>query len=538
MHDLRLKNLKALTVSVNAGLAALLIASAGLSTTANAQQSGAVVVARDMDINSLDPLRAFCDTCQIYLSSVYGRLVDLGPDGKTIVPMIAKNFTSSEDQKTFTFEIDPAATFSDGTPVEAKDVKWSFERLKNGKADSAYLIDTISSIETPDDKTVVINLSSPNSEFLAILTAPYLGIVNSDVVAEHGGDASADASTKDTAEQWLLANSAGAGPFVLSSYRPNEELRLKKNDAYWLAKPHVDEIVLTQSKEAVSRLQLAGSGNADVAMQIDPTTAESIADPSLKVDVKPSLNMIYIALSPGAERLPVPLSDKIRAAVGHAIDYDGVIDLTVAGKGRRLATVIPENFPGGGGVEPVAYDVEKAKQLMAEAGITQPIKLEAVYPNVTQYGVDFSIMMQKIQQDLSEIGIELDLQPVEFTVWRERINSVGIPVTAMFWVPDYPGSSQYAQYFTMTEGSVWYRRSGAEKAPSLATPQATGLLEEALASAGAQQDAKFRELAELVASQNIILPVLSADDVLVYKDGIKGLRISNCCNLVLSEISR
>jgi peptide/nickel transport system substrate-binding protein len=501
-----------------------------------AQDAGKpVVIARDMDLNSLDPSRATCDTCQIYLSSVYDRLVNLSPDNK-LVPMLAKEWSTSDDQKVVTFKLDPAAKFSDGSPVEAKDVKWTLERLKNLKGGMAYLLDNVASIEAPDAATVVITLSAPDSEFVGSLTAPYTGIINSDVVASHGGDADADASAKDNAEQWLLANSAGAGPYVLSSYSPNNELRLKRNENYWRSKPAVGEFVFLQTKDAVSQTQLLENGSADIATQVDPTTAKNITNPDIVVETKPSFNMVYVAVSPGAKNLPHPLDAKIREAIASAIDYDGIIDLTVDGKGKRLSSPLPIGFPGGGVGEPAKYDVDKAKKLMAEAGVADGFTLNATYPNVNQYGVDYSLMMQKIQQDLAEINIKLDLQPVEFSVWRQKINADGIPVTAVFFAPDYYGSSQYAQYFAMMDGSVWYKRSGGKNDPTLANAETPKLLAQALSAKGDKSSELFGKLGETMANDRVILPILSPDAVFVARKGVSGLRFSACCNIVLSDI--
>ena len=496
-----------------------------------------VIIDRDMDLNSLDPARSFCDTCQIYLSSVYARLVDLDKDNKTINPYLAKSWESNADQTQFTFRLDPGAKFSDGSSVEAKDVKWSLERLKNIKGSAAYMMDPLKSIETPDPHTVVVNLSEPNSEFLGVLTAPYTAILNSKLVAEHGGDAGPDAATKDTAEQWLLANSAGAGPFALSSYSPSHELRLKRSDTFWKKAPAAPEIVFLQTKDAVSQLQSLEGGSADIAMQVDPTTAKSVSKPDIVVDTQPSLNMVYVAVSPGAKGLPRPLNTKIRDAIAHAIDYDAIIDLTVDGKGRRLATVIPQGFPGSGGAEPVKYDVAKAKELMQEAGAASGFSLNAAYPNVNQYGVDYTVMMQKIQQDLDEIKIHLNLEPVEFTVWRQKIKGDGIPLTAVFFAPDYFGTAQYVQYFALMDGTVWYKRAGAASDPELARPDAPELLKKALSTKGEESDGYFRKLAVMMANDRVILPILSPDNVLVYRKGLEGLRISACCNLVLSDIT-
>ncbi len=119
---------------------------------------------------------------------------------------------------------------------------------------------------------------------------------------------------------------------------------------------------------------------------------------------------------------------------------------------------------------------------MKEAGAADGFTLNATYPNVNQYGVDYTLMMQKIQQDLAEINIKLELAPVEFSVWREKVNGDGIPVTAVFFAPDYYGSSQYAQYFAMMDGTVWYKRAGGKNDPTLANPETAKLLADALAA--------------------------------------------------------
>lgn len=508
----------------------------GVPLDVAAAQERPVVIARDMDLATLDPSRAICDTCQIYFSSVYDRLVDLSPDNKSIVPMLAKEWTISDDQKVLTFNLDPNAKFSDGSPVDAKDVKWTFDRLKNIKGGMAYLLDGVDAVEAPDKSTVIIKLKAPNAEFVGSLTAPYTGILNSDVVIANGGDAGADAANKDKAEQWLSTNSAGAGPFVLSTFSPNHELRLKRNETYWGNRPAVAEFVMLQTKNAVSQSQLLESGNADIAMQVDPTTAKNITNEDIVIKTEPSFNMVYVALSPGAKGIPHKLDLKIREAIASAIDYDGIIDLTVDGKGKRMASPIPDGFPGGGIGEPIKYDLAKAKALMQEAGVANGFSLNATYPNVNQYGVDYTLMMQKIQQDLAEINIKLDLQPVEFAVWRERVNGDGIPLTAVFFAPDYYGSSQYAQYFAMMDGTVWYNRAGGKNDPSIANAEEPKLLADALASSGEKTADLFTKLAAQLTNDRIILPIVSPDTVFVARKNISGLRLSACCNMVLSEI--
>lgn len=523
---------------LSAGLAAATMLAGVATAPAFAQGADTIVIARDMDFDSLDPARSFCDTCQIYLSSTYQRLVDLDKDNKTIIPLLATKWELNADQSEFTFHLNPDAKFSDGSPVEAKDVKWSWERLKNIKGGAAYMMDSVASIETPDEHTVVAKLTAPNSEFVGVLTAPYTGVINSDVAIENKANADADADKTDQAEPWFLANSAGSGPFVLVSYKPDDELRLKRNDAYWGTKPAAGEIVIRETKDAVSQSQMLESGDADIAMQIDPDTAKNVTSADVTIETVPSFNFVYVVLSPGAKGLPHPLTPKIREAIAHAIDYDGVIELTVGGAGKRQASPIPNGFPGSESLTPVAHDLDLAKKMMADEGVADGFTLQSIFPNVNQYGVDFTVMMQKVQQDLAEINVKLELQPVEFSVWREHVNGDGIPVTAVFFAPDFFGSSQYPQYFGMMEGTSWSKRAGAKNDPSVLNPAEAEGLKLALATGGAESAKHFGEVGEAMMKDYVILPLVSPDLVLAYRKNITGVRYSACCNLPTAELAR
>ncbi len=328
-----------------------------------------LVVARAMDINSLDPARAYCDTCQIYVSATYASLLTLAADNKTIAPSLAKSWEVSPDVTTFTFAIDPAAKFSDGSPVEAQDVKWSLERLKNIKGGASYLMDSLKSIEVKDAKTVVLTTTTPNSEFLGILSAPYAGIINSDVAKENGANANADAATSDTSETWFLANSAGAGPFVLEGYAADDAIRLKRNDNYWGPTPGASGVIIKQTADAITQAQMLQSGAADIAMQVDPDTARSAASPDVTYQTVPSFNFVYVAISPAAKGVPVPMTHEVREAISLAIDYQGAIDFTVGSDGNLQSAAIPNGFPGTTGLPAPVSDVEKAKELLAKAGM-------------------------------------------------------------------------------------------------------------------------------------------------------------------------
>ncbi|MCQ4628706.1 ABC transporter substrate-binding protein [Shinella sp. CPCC 100929] len=500
-------------------------------------QERALVIARDMDVNSLDPARAWCDTCQIYNTSVYEQLVTLDKDNK-VQPLIASSWEVNKEQTQLTFKLDPAAKFSDGSPVEAKDVKWSFERLKNIKGNGAFIADPISSIEIPDAQTVIVKLAAPNSEFLNQAAAGFLGIINSDVASENGALADATAVDKDTSENWFLSNSAGSGPFVLASYEPNSELRLKRNENYWRKAPVLPEVIFRQVKDAVAQAQMLQSGSADIAMQIDPETAKTLEGSDVVVEKVPSYNFVYIALSPGAKANTVKLTPEVREAISIAIDRTSLIDFTVGGAGRAIASPIPLGFPGGDGHEIPAYNPDRAKELLAAAGAGDGFTLKSIYPDMNVYGVDFSLMMQKIQQDLAKVGITVELSPVPFANWREAANGDHIPLTAVFFAPDFFGTSQYVDVFGLSEGSVWAKRAGGEVDPSFINAETAKLREQALAAPSVEDAEKlWFEAGEQMAKARIIIPMVSPDLILAHSPSVKGVRYSACCNLPLAEIS-
>ncbi len=501
-------------------------------------QDKPLVIARNMDINSLDPHRGFCDTCQIYFSAAYDTLVGLGPDNKTLTPKVASSWTVNENQTVFTFKLDPKAKFSDGTAIEAKDVKWSLERLKNLKGSPAFLMDGVKSIEAPDAQTIVISMDAPNSEFLGMVAAPYMGVINSKVAAANGASAAADAATADKAETWFLANSAGSGPFTLASYRADDELRVKRNGAYWRTAPALSEVVIKQTKDAVAQAQMLQSGAADIAMQVDGETAKTIKGGDVVVNTIPSYNYVYVALSPGAKSNAVKLTPEVREAIAAALDYKGLIEFTVGDAGRPQPSPIPNGFPGSDNLPEPKQDLARAKELLAKAGLDKGFEIDARFPNMNVYGVDLSQMMQKVQQDLAKVNIKAKLQPLTFTVWREQVSGDGIPLTAVFYAPDYYGSAQYVQYFAMIQGGPWAKRAGAANAPDIINPREGDLLKQALAAPADQQNKLYRDLALEMIKDKIIIPVVSPDMIMAHGKAIKGVRYSACCNLPLDEISR
>ena len=139
----------------------------------------------------------------------------------------------------------------------------------------------------------------------------------------------------------------------------------------------------------------------------------------------PSYNFIYVAFSPGAEANQVPLTQEVRQALALALDYDGIIEFTVGGEGKPQASPIPNGFPGTADLPMPVEDLEKAKELLAEAGLADGFELDVVVAALNVYGVDLPLLMQKVQQDLARVNVTTNIQPVASSVWREQIVRAG-----------------------------------------------------------------------------------------------------------------
>jgi peptide/nickel transport system substrate-binding protein len=512
----------------------------GAETTSDATTAGGggggggegreLIIARDMDLTTLDPSRAYCDTCQIYLSAVYQTLIGVDPTDLTkLLPRLATEWEANADNTVFTFTLDPNATFADGSPVTAEDVKFSWERLAGLEGSASYLMAGVSSVEAKDPQTVVATFEAPNSAFLNIVSAPYMSII-SKAQAEANG-ATTDAT--DNAEQWFLANSAGSGPFALASYAENDALVLERNDNFWGTKSPFPGITLKQVKDATAQLQQLQQGDVDIAMQISfDSVGQLDGVEGVTTEEVDSYNFVYLGMGPGATGGEVLKDPKVREAIKLALDYEGILDTTVGGNGKLQASPIPNGYEGSEGLPLPKQDVERAKQLLTEAN-AGPIELRAAYPTVNVYGVDFDTMMAKVQQDLKAIGVELKLEPVEFAQWVEQIQGDdGIPFTAVYFAPDHIDSSQYVQYFGMIADAAWFARSGLD-APN---PDETSKFAEALASTGEAKTKLYNEIGQEMIDDLIIFPLVNPGLVLAHASDITGVRYSACCNLELGGL--
>ena len=342
------------------------------------------------------------------VANLYERLITLAADKITEPqPGLAESWTIAEDGKTFTFKIRQGVTFHSGNPLTAKDVVWSLQRLvKLGLAPSTDLrqwgfsaenVDSL--IRATDDQTVVVETPEVwNSNLILLSLASFsTSILDSAFLADKNKDG-------DLGREFLQTADAGSGPYSLRTWRANEMLIAEAFEDYWQGEPAMRRVLMRHLPESsAQRLQLE-AGDMDVATRLSSTDLAALdASGDVTIQKTPGFGFYYVALNQKDEILSNP---KVREAFRYLIDYDGLSATVMKYYGIKQQSIIPAGLPGAIEDNPYKLDIEKAKQLLAEAGY--PDGFSKVYyatPVTPEYEV-----AQALQANAAKAGIKLDLQ--------------------------------------------------------------------------------------------------------------------------------
>lgn len=518
----------------------------GCSGTGDGASGGAdrdIVILRDMDLTTLDPHRMFCDTCMIVLSGTYERLVNIDPaDPSKLLPGLASEWSANADSSEFTFKLNPAAKFADGSQVTSADVKWSLERSANIDAGGSFLLAGLDVVNTPDPETAVVVFKAPNAPFLKIAGAALaLSIANSKELTDQAKALTGPGSDQDEADSWFaVGRSAGSGPYTIEAYTTEQSIVLKRNENYWGEKAPFASITIKEVTDSASQLLQMQAGDADMAMNIAFDSAGDAASiDGVEAITLDSFNFIHLnlnKLAPGGENLA---DVRVRQAIRSAIDYDKLIKVTLDGNGRTQATGIPNGFSGTDGLELPTRDLEKAQKLMSEAGFAGGFSIEATYVKRNVYGVDFDTMMQSIQQDLKDVKIDLQLKPVDGPQFSEIRKTVGIAVAPAYFSPDYIDAAEYIQYFGPVSTSF---RGFAGPVPGATydnDPTSEANLAKALANSDESARAVlYNEIAKKMIEDSEVLALVNPKSLFVTRADIPVKYNSPCCLLDLALLGR
>ncbi|HYO89803.1 MAG TPA: ABC transporter substrate-binding protein, partial [Candidatus Limnocylindrales bacterium] len=385
-----------------------------------AQDEQVLVVGHAEASDSLDPARGYNQTTSIVHQAIYEGLVTFPQDSAAeILPGLASDWIISEDGLTYTFNLNPAAVFSNGDPVTAEDVAFSFNRMINVQGQPSSLASTIASVAAVDGQAV-ITLTQSDPALLAKLAGPGFQVTNANEVRANGGTDAADAATTDAAETWLNQNSAGTGRYMLSSWEPQVQTVLVRNPNYYGDTPgYFDRIIIVNMPEAATQKAALESGDIDMALDITADQVPSLQSVDGITVFQGSGNIIHFLLMNANPDVGGPMSDpKVQQAVRLALDYPGYVTLF---GGVTPPSIIPVGFLGAYGADrALTRDLDAARALLTEAGYPDGFETTLSYPVFTFQGVNMETNAQKVASDLAEIGITVNLNPSELQVSLEE----------------------------------------------------------------------------------------------------------------------
>jgi peptide/nickel transport system substrate-binding protein len=405
-------------------LVAALAGCAGTGTGTGTAAKDSIIIAIDKDVTTLHPSDYASTSENILSEQIYDTLMYLPESGHDFEPRLAETWEVSEDGLSYTFHLRKDVKFHDGSPFTAEDVKFSAELYSNSSYQGA-VVDGLSSVEVVDDHTVVLHTANVFSPFLENIATMRIGSK-----AYHDS-----ASAEDFANKPI-----GCGPYEFVSHELGSTITLKAYEGYYRGAPSIKDVTFRILADDATIAVSLKTKEIDFVKISETNYANLEGTDGISIMEVPESRFGFISLNHEKE----PFNNvKFRQAVAYAIDRQNLLDLAMDGIGTVNSNIIsPLRFGYSDDQPQYGYDPEKAKALLAEAGIETPYDL-----GVMHVGDQYSTQAQVIQSDLAAIGLNVTIEVVEFNTLLQNMFNGGIGITTMSMVLEGT-TQQYAMALT------------------------------------------------------------------------------------------
>lgn len=349
-----------------------------------------VGIAQDID-DSLDPQNMTAAGTREILFNVYEGLMKPDSDGN-LIPAVAEAYTISESGDTFTFTLREGVLFHNGEPVQSGDVVYSISRAAGLSGGEAIVpaMQVIESVEASEDgKTITIKTSEPNIEILSYLTTA--------IIPEGTG---------------VGDEIIGTGPYKLVSRTPQEEVVMERFEDYWGDRPYLDRVTFKVIEDADALVTSLKSGAVDLCAHLTASQAASLSEFTV---LEGTMNLVQALYLNNAE---APFDQElVRQALCYAVNPQEIMDFIADGRGTAVGSsmypaftkyFLPEL------AESYPYNVELAKEMLAEAGYPDGFDMTITVPSNYQPHVDTA---QVLVQQLAAVGVNAKIELVEWASW-------------------------------------------------------------------------------------------------------------------------
>ena len=379
----------------------------------------------DPTVDSLNPFTSiYALPTQIH-RLMYDYLTMYSAEDATPTEGLAESWEFSDDGLTWDFTIRDDSTFSDGTPVTAEDVAFTYNAIMDDEsgamANSSY-VTNFESVTATDDTTVEIQLEEPTASMLAI---------DIPIVPKHVWDEVDDLSDFANEDAYPIV---GNGPFVLTDYQRNESITLEANPDYWRGAPGFDRLVYRFYKDQDAVVEALRKGEVSFITGLTTLQAQALeGEDDIHVNEAAGKRFAGLTMNPGAEAKDgTPIGDgnpalrdpAVRTAILHAIDREAVAERVYAGKFEPNGSYIPSRYADyhweAEGDDLIAFDPDEANRILDEAGYARGddgvrVSPDGVRLSLRQYAHADNPQYRQIAQFMEEwldvIGIEVKTTP-------------------------------------------------------------------------------------------------------------------------------
>ncbi len=494
------------------------------------QNANLLVAGWEEDAQTLDPAKTICGH-EVRIVNQFGNTL-WGLEGTAVepVPLLAESWESSPDGVTWNVKLRPNLTFQDGTPCDATAVKWSFDRFLDPNHPfydppynllSYYLggpeIDKgIKTVEVLDPLSLRFTLKQASATFVDDMMNGYAAVVS---------PAAFEAAGKDAFGQKPVCT----GPFQVSTWEKGVRVVLDRYDGYFGEKAKIDQLIIRPIVENAARLSALQQGEVDFIVAMSPEFIPVIqGDPNLQLLQSPGFHIWWIALNVHQQELQ---DVKVRQALNYAVDKQVIVDTILQGAGTLApGPMIQHSWGHDPAVEPYPHDPERAKALLAEAGLANGFATKFWVPESGSGMVAPKEIAQIVQADLAAVGVQAEIVTQEWTSyvadWQNKgLDAGGYGLAEMSWNFSAPDPAQWLDPNVRTDA---HPPGGGFNGSFYSNPQVDDLLTKATQTFTRDDRAAFYKQAQAIMREDCPwIFMFSANNIAAATARLKGLELSS-----------
>lgn len=463
-----------------------------------------LIFAQGAEPRGLDP--ALVDDAESgkVIFCIYEGLLKYAPDSTKVEPSLATSWEVSADGLSYTFHLQEGVKFHDGTDFNADAVKFNIDRqipplVTPDMAYGSFVYGSVKDVEVVDDYTVKINLTAPNTAFLAnlamVMAAP---IVSPKALQDNNNS--------------VMENPVGTGPYKFVSWAKDENIVLVRNDEYWGTKALAKNVIFKFIKDNSARVVALNNGEADMIDGIDATVVDQITGAGNQIFKAGGMNINYMAYNTSR----APFNDaNLRKAVSQAINVPELVESLYQGYSEPATSILPTFMNGyDPSISQIAYDPAAAQTALKAAGVTS-VKI-MTYTNPRPYNAATGqSLAEAIQGYLSKVGVTATIDSYDWTTYKEKLKAGDYDICFYGWIGDNGDPDNFMYLLahpdpTMNVALYKNDEFNSLLAKGLTIPE------------GPERNAVYTQLEKIAAADAPWLPISHAETLAAYRPNVQN----------------